>query len=158
MFDRNVYPTEEALDNLSIFDEELPLNSTKATNVIELLNQYGSPATTATLGGKYFGFVCGSAVPVGLAAKSLGTYWDQAPAMNVSQLATTASAVQTATTANIQHDPQLAEYQQLLQQQDAIIIAHYYTPPEIQQLTDETGGFIGDSLSMAKYGQQHCRR
>ncbi|WP_237275919.1 pyridoxal phosphate-dependent decarboxylase family protein [Tenacibaculum ovolyticum] len=83
VFDRNVYPTEEALENLSIFNEELPANSTNAKNVIEQLNKYGSPATTATLGGRYFGFVCGSVVPVGLAAKNLGTYWDQAPAMNV---------------------------------------------------------------------------
>lgn len=83
VFDRNVYPTEKALKDLVIFDEELPNNSTTAENVIKQLNKYGSPATTATLGGKYFGFVCGSAVPVGLAAKNLGTYWDQAPAMNV---------------------------------------------------------------------------
>lgn len=83
IFDRNVYPTEEALNDLLIFDEELPMHSTKAENVIEQLNKYGSPATTATLGGRYFGFVTGSAVPVGLAAKNLGTYWDQAPAMNV---------------------------------------------------------------------------
>lgn len=83
IFDRNVYPTEKALNDLSIFDEELPANSTKAKNVIEQLNKYGNPATTATLGGRYFGFVCGSAIPVGLAAKNLGTYWDQAPAMNV---------------------------------------------------------------------------
>jgi glutamate/tyrosine decarboxylase-like PLP-dependent enzyme len=83
VFDRNVYPTEEAVKSLSIFDEELPTDSTNAKSVIEQLNKYGSPATTATLGGRYFGFVCGSAVPVGLAAKNLGTYWDQAPAMNV---------------------------------------------------------------------------
>lgn len=83
VFDRNVYPTEEALNDLSIFNEELPFDSTNAKSVIEQLNKYGSPATTATLGGRYFGFVCGSAVPVGLAAKNLGTYWDQAPAMNV---------------------------------------------------------------------------
>lgn len=83
IFDRNVYPTKKALEDLEIFNEELPSNSTAAENVIEQLNTYGSPATTATLGGKYFGFVCGSAVPVGLAAKNLGTYWDQAPAMNV---------------------------------------------------------------------------
>ena len=79
IFDRNVYPTEKALEDLEIFNEELPSNSTTAENVIGQLNRYGSPATTATLGGKYFGFVCGSAVPVGLAAKNLGTYWDQAP-------------------------------------------------------------------------------
>jgi glutamate/tyrosine decarboxylase-like PLP-dependent enzyme len=83
IFDRNVYPTQESIDDLTIFDEELPISSTEAENVIEQLNQYGSPATTATLGGRYFGFVCGSALPVGLAAKNLGTYWDQAPAMNV---------------------------------------------------------------------------
>ncbi len=54
---------------MSIFDEELPADSTNAKSVIEQLNKYGSPATTETLGGRYFGFVCGSAVPVGLAAK-----------------------------------------------------------------------------------------
>ena len=83
IFDRNVYPTKEALDNLAVFDEELPENTTKAEDVLEQLNTYGSPATTATLCGRYFGFVCGSAVPVGLAAKNLGTYWDQSPSMNV---------------------------------------------------------------------------
>lgn len=83
VFDRNVYPTEAAIDNLTIFDEELPMHTTTAESVLEQLHTYGSPATTATLGGRYFGFVTGSAVPVGLAAKNLGTYWDQAPAMNV---------------------------------------------------------------------------
>ena len=83
IFDRNVYPTEESITNLSNFDEELPLNSTNAELVIEQLNKFGSPATTATLGGRYFGFVIGSAVPVGLAAKNLGTYWDQSPSLNV---------------------------------------------------------------------------
>lgn len=83
IFDRNVFPTEKAIKNLSKFDEELPLKSANAENVLEQLNQYGSPATTATLGGRYFGFVIGSSVPVGLAAKNLGTYWDQSPALNV---------------------------------------------------------------------------
>lgn len=83
IFDRNVFPTQKSIDDLAIFNEELPINTTEAANVIEQLNKYGSPATTATLGGRYFGFVCGSALPVGLAAKNLGTYWDQAPAMNV---------------------------------------------------------------------------
>ncbi|WP_298496623.1 aminotransferase class V-fold PLP-dependent enzyme [uncultured Algibacter sp.] len=83
IFDRNVYPTEEAINDLSNFDETLPKETSKAENVLKQLNQYGSPATTATLGGRYFGFVCGSVVPVGLAAKSLSTFWDQAPALNV---------------------------------------------------------------------------
>ena len=83
VFERNVYPTTEAINNLSFFDEKLPISSTEAEDVLGQLNKYGSPATVATLGGRYFGFVCGSALPVGLAAKNLGTYWDQSPAMNV---------------------------------------------------------------------------
>lgn len=83
IFERNVFPTKKALNDLSIFKEELEEDGVSAKDVLELLNTYGNPATTATLGGKYFGFVTGSAVPVGLAAKSLGTFWDQAPSMNV---------------------------------------------------------------------------
>jgi len=83
IFDRQVYPSDEALKNLAYFDENLPGNPSNANQVIELLNQYGSPATVAALGGRYFGFVTGSAVPVGLAAKSLATFWDQNSAMHV---------------------------------------------------------------------------
>lgn len=83
VFERNVYPTEESLRNLSVFDEAFPKKSSDAGQVIELLNQFGGPATVPTLGGRYFGFVCGSALPVAIAAKNLGTYWDQCPTMNV---------------------------------------------------------------------------
>jgi len=83
IMDRNVFPTEEAIENLAHFDEKLPDNSTNSSDVLEKLNTYGSPATVATIGGRYFGFVCGSSVPVGLAAKSLATFWDQSPTMHV---------------------------------------------------------------------------
>lgn len=83
IFDRNVYPHEEDLKKLSVFDEQLSNYSTPAREVLRQLNDYGNPATTATLGGRYFGFVTGSVVPVGLAAKSLATYWDQVSALNV---------------------------------------------------------------------------
>jgi quinolinate synthase len=46
----------------------------------------------------------------------------------------------------------------LLKAEDAIIIAHYYTPEPIQRLAEETGGFIGDSLAMARFGQEHPAR
>lgn len=46
----------------------------------------------------------------------------------------------------------------LLQAEEAIIIAHYYAPAEIQQFVEETGGFIGDSLAMARFGQQHSAK
>ena len=83
VLDRHVYPTAEAIEDLNIFNEKLPLRSANATEILEQLNIYGSPATVAQLGGRYFGFVSGSAVPVGLAAKNLATYWDQNTAMHV---------------------------------------------------------------------------
>lgn len=81
--DRNVYPTNEALNNLKWFDEEMPIESSNPIEVIEKLNQYGSPATVSQIGGRYFGFVNGSVVPTGLAAKLLGSFWDQNTAMYV---------------------------------------------------------------------------
>ncbi len=83
IFNRNVYPSEEAIGDLSKFEEQLPEDSSSADFVLDHLHKYGSPATTATLGGRYFGFVCGSALPVGIAAKNLATVWDQSPTMNV---------------------------------------------------------------------------
>ncbi len=80
---RNVYPTKEAIDRLTIFDEDLPDSPSEGEQVIDILHKFGSPATVTTLGGRYFGFVCGSALPVSLAAKNLSTYWDQCPTMNV---------------------------------------------------------------------------
>lgn len=41
---------------------------------------------------------------------------------------------------------------QLLKEKSAVIVAHFYTHPDIQQLADETGGFVGDSLEMAIFG------
>src|SRR6056300_644144 len=35
---------------------------------------------------------------------------------------------------------------------NATIVSHYYVDPLIQEITEETGGFVGDSLEMAKFG------
>ncbi len=43
----------------------------------------------------------------------------------------------------------------LLQQKDAVLVAHYYTDPEIQALAEETGGCVSDSLEMARFGNAH---
>ena len=83
VFDRNVYPTAEALKNLDHFNEPMPVNPGSADDLIELLHQYGSPATVATVGSRYFGFVTGSVVPASLAAKNLTLFWDQVSAMQV---------------------------------------------------------------------------
>ncbi|WP_164876769.1 quinolinate synthase NadA [Pseudidiomarina gelatinasegens] len=56
-------------------------------------------------------------------------------------------------------DAQKAEYiariKQLLQEKNAVLVAHYYTDPEIQALAEETGGCVADSLEMARFGAQH---
>ncbi len=41
----------------------------------------------------------------------------------------------------------------LLVEQNAVLIAHYYVDPLLQQLAQESGGFVGDSLEMAKFGK-----
>ncbi|GLX77234.1 quinolinate synthase A [Thalassotalea insulae] len=43
----------------------------------------------------------------------------------------------------------------LLVEKNAVLIAHYYTDPEIQALAEETGGCVADSLEMARFGNQH---
>lgn len=44
---------------------------------------------------------------------------------------------------------------QLLVKRQAVLIAHYYTDPTVQRLAEESGGFIGDSLAMARFGREH---
>jgi len=80
---RKVYPSQTAIDNLKQFDENLPIEPSSAREIIDFLNINGAPATTAIMGGRYFGFVNGGATPVGLCAKTLGTFWDQNTALNV---------------------------------------------------------------------------
>ncbi len=42
-----------------------------------------------------------------------------------------------------------------LKAHNAVIVAHYYTAPEIQALAEETGGCVSDSLEMARFGHDH---
>jgi len=41
----------------------------------------------------------------------------------------------------------------LLAEQDAVLVAHYYTDGDLQELAEETGGFVADSLEMARFGR-----
>ena len=43
----------------------------------------------------------------------------------------------------------------LLREQDAVLVAHYYTHPDLQILADETGGHVADSLDMARFSHEH---
>ncbi len=78
---RAVAPSPDALARLSGIDEPLPQGSSQPETVLEVMDQIGSPATVATAGARYFGFVIGGSLPVTLAANWLAGAWDQNAAM-----------------------------------------------------------------------------
>ena len=43
----------------------------------------------------------------------------------------------------------------LLKEHNAVLVAHYYTDSTLQDLADETGGCVADSLEMARFGTEH---
>jgi len=74
---RTVAPSPEAVAKLSALRGPLPPGPTSAEAVLHLLNEFGSPATVANGGGRYFGFVNGGCLPAAMAAGWLVTAWDQ---------------------------------------------------------------------------------
>lgn len=56
-------------------------------------------------------------------------------------------------------DEEIADYNARitarLRQENAVLVAHYYTSPLIQALAEETGGCVSDSLQMARFGHDH---
>jgi glutamate/tyrosine decarboxylase-like PLP-dependent enzyme len=80
---RRVAPTKESVQNLDLLPQKLPEGPAPADQVVELLDRYGSPATVASNGGRYFGFVVGSSLPAALAANWLSSAWNQNAAMEV---------------------------------------------------------------------------
>ncbi|MBK4714506.1 MULTISPECIES: quinolinate synthase NadA [Tenebrionibacter/Tenebrionicola group] len=47
------------------------------------------------------------------------------------------------------------DIKRLLKARNAVMVAHYYTDPDIQALAEETGGCVADSLEMARFGASH---
>ena len=43
----------------------------------------------------------------------------------------------------------------LLRERDAVLVAHYYVHPDLQDLAQATGGTVSDSLEMARFGHEH---
>ena len=43
----------------------------------------------------------------------------------------------------------------LLKAQNAVLVAHYYVESDLQELAEETGGYVSDSLDMARFGKEH---
>lgn len=74
---RRVFPDEAAIAALSRFDEPFPPDGLPDPETIKLLDEVGSPATVATNGPNYFGFVVGAALPAAAAADRLMLAWDQ---------------------------------------------------------------------------------
>jgi glutamate/tyrosine decarboxylase-like PLP-dependent enzyme len=83
VFDRNVFPSENALANLKAFDEAMPDAPGDAVEMLRMLHEYGSPATVTTTGGRYFGLVVGGVFPPVMAVKWLADVWDQQAALYV---------------------------------------------------------------------------
>ena len=80
----------ERLDTMPVFPHDadverlraalaggLPEQSMPDAGVLRFLDEHGSPATVASAGGRYFGFVTGGALPATVAAHMLATAWDQ---------------------------------------------------------------------------------
>ena len=75
---REVRAQRGAVDRLMrALEGPLPSEPTRGHDILAFLDDYGSPATVASAGGRYFGFVTGGALPVTVAAQYLAAGWDQ---------------------------------------------------------------------------------
>lgn len=74
---------------------------------------------------------------------------------DVVQQAQDAALKQTAEYAPGEQEDLTRQIKALFKKQNAVLVAHYYTAPELQQLAEETGGYVADSLEMARFGNEH---
>jgi glutamate/tyrosine decarboxylase-like PLP-dependent enzyme len=81
--DRPVTPPPAALAALGRLDFPLPSDGLDPAAVLRMIDEAGSPATVATAGPRYFGFVTGGALPVAVAVSWLLAAWDQNAALSV---------------------------------------------------------------------------
>ena len=81
--ERRVAPLAEDVSRLESLAGPLPEASCDPREVLAMLDDFGSPATVATTGGRFFGFVIGGVLPAALAANWLAGAWDQNAAMQV---------------------------------------------------------------------------
>lgn len=80
---RPAAPSPDAVARLARFDEPLPESGNDPAETLDLLAEVGNPATMASTGPNYFGFVNGATLPVALGASFLVNAWDQNAALPV---------------------------------------------------------------------------
>jgi glutamate/tyrosine decarboxylase-like PLP-dependent enzyme len=80
---RRITPHPADITRLSALGGPLPEEPCDPQKVLALLDDVGSPATIASTGGRYFGFVTGATLPAALAANWIAGAWDQNAAMRV---------------------------------------------------------------------------
>ena len=51
-----------------------------------------------------------------------------------------------------------ARIKQLLKEKQAVLVSHYYVDADLQDLAEETGGCVSDSLEMARFGRDHSAK
>ncbi len=84
---RRVSPSSEAVERLRQLEVPLQEDPIDPGTVLAELDDIGSPATVATTGGRYFGFVVGGSLPAAMAANMLAGVWDQNAARVLSPVA-----------------------------------------------------------------------
>src|SRR5262249_6009030 len=75
--ERPVFPAEKSLRAMDALVEPLPESPSDPFLVLDQLQEIGARAVVGQTGGRYFGFVNGGILPVGLAARWMGDVWDQ---------------------------------------------------------------------------------
>ena len=65
--------------------------------------------------------------------------------------------------ARVQNEPDAAQrsalkhkIRRLLKEKNAVMVSHFYVHPDLQDIAEETGGLVSDSLEMARFGRDHA--
>jgi quinolinate synthase len=54
-----------------------------------------------------------------------------------------------------QREVLFSRIKELLKSENAVLVTHYYVDEQLQVLTEQSGGYVGDSLGMADFGNRH---